>query len=232
MWEQVKDKIKALMEDDKSGHGIEHVERVFMTAMDLAEAENADKQVVGLAALLHDVDEYKIFGLEAAKNLPNARRIMRECNIDDAMQAKVCEIISTMGYSKALNGIRPQTLEGKIVSDADMLDVMGAQAILRSLTYQLAQGGSPSFDRSIFPDDEVTYDTYMTAKTASNGFVKHFFDKLLKLQSMLFTQAAKKEGKIRHEFMLSFLREWFREERAPEWNEYLERYLLRHKTAA
>ena len=178
MWEQVKDKIKALMEDDKSGHGIEHVERVFMTAMDLAEAENADKQVVGLAALLHDVDDYKIFGLEAAKNLPNARRIMRECNIDDAMQAKVCEIISTMGYSKALKGIRPQTLEGKIVSDADMLDVMGAQAILRSLTYQLAKGGSPSFDRSIFPDDEVTYDTYMTAKTASNGFVKHFFDKL------------------------------------------------------
>ena len=131
-----------------------------------------------------------------------------------------------------MKGIRPQTLEGQIVSDADMLDVMGAQAILRSLTYHLAKGGSPSFERGIFPDDEVTYGTYVAAKAAPNGFVKHFFDKLLKLQSMLFTQAAQKEGKIRHEFMLSFLCEWFREERATEWNEYLEQYLLRHKTAA
>ena len=118
MWEQVKDKIKALMEDDKSGHGIEHVERVFMTAMDLAEAENADKQVVGLAALLHDVDDYKLFGEENAKNLTNAKKIMQQNGVDEKTSDQVCEIITHMGYSKCLQGIRPQTQEGKIVSDA------------------------------------------------------------------------------------------------------------------
>ena len=77
-----------------------------------------NKEVVSLIALLHDVDDYKLFGMEYAKNLTNARRIMNECGVDIKIQEQVCDALDNICYNKRLKGCFPSTIEGKVVSDA------------------------------------------------------------------------------------------------------------------
>lgn len=215
------------MTGNNDGHGFDHVLRVYRLAVALARQENADEPVVALAALLHDADDYKLFGEESAKNLTNAQRIMQMNNIDGETAMKVGEIIRTMGYSKALKGIRPQTLEGRIVSDADMLEAMGAMGLIRCLAYALERchgGCHQIFDSSIWPEVNLSAEEYKKANRPSDNFINHFFEKMLKLKNMMFTVAGRKEAERRHDFMVGFLREFFIENDCPEWLEYLDNY--------
>ena len=108
------------------GHGFDHVERVRVLAMRFAKQQCADLEAVELAALLHDVDDYKLFGQKYAEELINANAILDRYDIGLETKVAVLDVIATMGYSKHLEGIRPSTLEGQIVSDADMCDAIGA----------------------------------------------------------------------------------------------------------
>ena len=205
------------------GHGFDHVERVRDLAMRFAKQENANLEVVELASLLHEVDDYKLFGEENAKRLLNARRILDENTINDNVQSQVIEIITTMGYSKSLEGIRPSTLEGRIVSDADMCDAIGAVGILRTYAYALSKGNK-FFDRTLAPVKEsVSAKDYKTNKKSHS--VQHFFDKLLLIPSMLMTEAGQREGISRKNIMTSFLRELFEEEGARDWADFLEVFI-------
>jgi len=204
MISDVENDVKILMSGDNTGHGFEHIQRVFDTAIEIAKKENASIEIVGLAALLHDVDDYKLFGQESADNLVNARNIMNKYNIDDVVKNKVCEIIASMGYANAIKGIRPKTLEGKIVSDADMLDAIGACGIIRCLTYALARCETVVFDKNIFPDVNMSAEEYKKTNRKSDNFVNHFFEKLLKLKNMMFTQSGKDEAEKRHKIMMDF----------------------------
>ena len=66
MIEEARKQVCKLLDKDNSGHGMEHIDRVLNLALKFAEAENADKDVVALIALLHDVDDYKLFGIESS----------------------------------------------------------------------------------------------------------------------------------------------------------------------
>lgn len=205
------------------GHGFDHVQRVTRMALEFAQQEGADLEVVELASLLHDVDDYKLFGETYAEGLINARRILDENNIDVDTQGRVLEIIKAMGYSKYLKGVRPTTLEGAIVSDADMCDAIGAQGILRTHAYNLSRGGD-FFDKNIAPSmDEKTSEQYKSIKTEHAA--QHFFDKLLIINSILMTTPGRDEGARRQRIMVDFLVEIFREEGATEWSDYLQEFI-------
>ena len=228
--ENVLSEVRHLLNGDKSGHGADHVERVYALAMKLSENENVNKEVIALAALLHDVDDYKLFGEENAKNLTNAKRIMQQNGLDQQTSAHVCDIIANMGYSKCLQGIRPQTQEGKIVSDADMLEAIGAIGTVRCLAYALDKchsGTDQIFDRNVWPEINLSADEYKKPNRKSDNFINHFFEKMLKLKGLMLTEAGKKEAQIRHQFMLDFLYEFFRENDCPEWVEYLKNYEMK-----
>lgn len=228
--ENVLSDVRQLLNGDKSGHGADHVERVYALAVKLSENENVNKEVVALAALLHDVDDYKLFGEENAKNLTNAKKIMQQNGVDEQTSAHVCDIISHMGYSKCLQGIRPQTQEGKIVSDADMLEAMGAMGTVRCLAYALDKchsGTDQIFDKTIWPQVNLSAAEYKKPNRKSDNFINHFFEKMLKLKDLMMTSAGKKEAQIRHQFMLDFLYEFFRENDCPEWVEYLKNYEMK-----
>lgn len=225
MYTQIKKEVEKLL-STASGHGLDHVERVCQTALWLAKKENVDEETVMLAALLHDVDDYKFVGIEQAKNLLNAKKIMQKAGISAVKQEIVCDIILNMGYSKALKGIRPKTKEGAIVSDADMLDAMGAVAVVRTLEYALLKGGFV-FDKDIFPETKVSFESYQKKATIQEPAINHFFDKLLKLNGLIITESAKKEAQKRHDFMVAFLKEFFLEQNQKEWLDYLELYLNR-----
>ncbi len=234
MMNLVAQKVRELLGEENSGHGFDHVERVWLLTKKLAVGKDVDMAVVELAALLHDADDYKFFGQESADNLTNARRIMAECGIDVQRVEKVCNIIAHMGYSKLLEGIRPQTLEGKIVSDADMLDAMGVNGIVRTLQYAFMRGqkyGTPMFDKNVWPELNQSAEEYKMHGRPADNCINHFFVKTLRLKNLMFTEEGRKEALIRHDRMVTFLEGFFEENNVPEWLDYLHDFLCEYDVA-
>ncbi len=114
MLEDVKQEVYELLNNDNSGHGMEHINRVLELSLKFAKTENANKDIVTLIALLHDVDDYKLFGMNNAENLTNAKKIMSNCNIDKNIQEQVCLALNNIGYSKRLKGCCPTLLKEKL----------------------------------------------------------------------------------------------------------------------
>lgn len=222
MIEEVKKQVFEILGKDDSGHGMEHINRVLNLSLKFAKQEKGNRDIVSLIALLHDVDDYKLFGINNAENLTNAKRIMCDCNIAKDIQNQVCLEINHIGYSKRLKGYCPTSIEGKIVSDADMCDALGANGIIRVYTYNM-KNGRPLFDKNVFPMEEITAEKY--TKKCSDSSVCHMFEKILKLKDLMLTESGKKEAKSRHQIVVDFLYHLFDEENAPEWVEYLDNYI-------
>jgi len=220
--EEVKKEVYNLLSNDDSGHDIDHINRVLDLSLKFCKKENANKEVVSLLALLHDVDDYKIFGLENAKNLTNAKNIMNKCFIPKEVQKQVLSSLKTIGYSKLLEGKRPNTIEGMVVSDADMCDALGVNGILRTYKYSM-KNGKPFFDRNTFPCENINYSKYI--KKTSDSSVCHIFEKILKLKKLMMTESGYIEACSRHEIVVDVLYHLFEEEKAFEWKEYLDSYL-------
>ena len=220
--EEVKKEVCELLNKDNSGHGMDHINRVLELSLKFAEKENANKDVVALIALLHDADDYKLFGVENAENLTNAKRIMASVNIDKSIQKQVLSSLKCIGYSKSLKGIRPTFIEGKIVSDADMCDALGVNGILRTYKYSMKEC-KPFFDRNAFPIENMSASKY--TKRTSDSSVCHIFEKILKLKNLMMTDQGKEEAKERHEIVVDILYHLFKEENALEWTKYLDEYL-------
>lgn len=194
--EKVKISIMDIFDGDSSGHDYWHSIRIFRNANKISNAYEADWEVVALAALLHDTDDRKLF---ETKNYENARKIMRECNIDDEKQESVIDVIKTVSF-KENNSIAPQTIEGKIVQDADRLDAIGAIGIARTFAF----GGSRG--RKI-------YEPNQGSKSNEGTTIDHFYEKLFLLKNMLNTDYAKSIANGRDKFMHQFIEEFYY-----EWN--------------
>ncbi len=225
MIEKIKKQVYELLSSDNSGHGIEHINRVLDLSIKFAKEENANIEIVSLIALLHDVDDYKLFGNDNAKDLSNARLFMNNANVNDDIQKIVIENIQNFGYSNRLKGLSPKTLEGKIVNDADMCDCIGVNGILRIFTYSL-KNNKPFFDKNIFPIDDITFNEY--TKKCSDSSVCHIFEKALKLKKLMLTESGKKEIEKRHQITIDILYQLFDEENAPLWKDYLDNYLRKY----
>jgi len=126
-----------------------------------------------------------------------------------------------------LKGIRPTSSEGKIVSDADMLDAIGANGIVRCMAFALARCETPIFDSEIWPETEMSAEEYKKPNRKSDNFINHFFEKLLKLKNMMLTNAGKEEALKRHKLMVDFLEGYFRENNLQKWLQYLYDYELK-----
>ena len=76
MIEEVKSQVSLLLDKDKSGHGMDHINRVLDLSLRFALEENANLEIVSLIALFRDVDDHKLFGMDCANHLTNAKAIM------------------------------------------------------------------------------------------------------------------------------------------------------------
>jgi uncharacterized protein len=190
---------------DSSGHDWSHIERVRQVALTIAQAEGANSYICELAALLHDVADYKIAGDEAT-GLARVRDWLVAQACDEPTTERVMEIIATMSFA---GGERPAmtTLEGKIVQDADRLDAIGAVGVARAFAYGGAKGRA-MYDPAQAPRERMSAEEYRAAPAPT---INHFYEKLLLLKDRMNTTHARQMAEQRHQFMLAFLDQFYAE---------------------
>lgn len=164
---------------NSDGHGIDHSLRVYSNAKAIMDSYECNTLYVELAALLHDVDDHKLF---KNKNNENARKFLNENAFDKEAIEDIVKIINSVSFSKN-KGAKPESIEACIVQDADRLDAIGAVGIARTFMY------SGKHERGI--EDSL----------------KHFDEKLLLLKGMMNTDKAKGIAERRDKFMREFLAE-------------------------
>ncbi len=206
--QQTADYIKREFSDDSSGHDWRHIYRVWQIALRICEidAERADAFIVQLAALLHDLDDWKFNDSENETSL-RARSWLKSLNLDSPTIDAVCRIIERVSYKGAGVENKMDSLEGFIVQDADRLDAIGAIGIARAFAY----GGyknRPLYDPDSSPQWHQTFEQYKNSKSDT---INHFYEKLLLLKDKMNTAAAKRIAEQRHEAMVQFLNQFMEE---------------------
>ena len=130
--EDAKAYVQELFAGNADGHGADHTMRVYRNAMMITEDEpEADPEIVALAALLHDADDHKLFHTE---NNANARAFLAMQKMDAEKTDRICDAINAVSFSQN-GGKQPETIEGRIVQDADRLDAIGAIGIARTFAF-------------------------------------------------------------------------------------------------
>jgi uncharacterized protein len=198
--------IKQEFWNDSSGHDWWHIYRVWKNAVTICRHEKADVFVVELAALLHDLDDWK-FNESEDETPHRANAWMRQRGVDPRVNEQVCEIIMNVSYKGAQVENKMKSLEGLIVQDADRLDAIGAIGIGRAFAY----GGyknRPMYDPESSNQMHASFDEYKNSKSAT---INHFYEKLLLLKDRMNTTTAKRIAEQRHEVMLRFLDQFMNE---------------------
>ena len=189
--------------DDSSGHDFYHTMRVHDLARTICSKEGGDMDIVRLASLLHDVDDRKLFG---DNGYANARRFMDSESIDPVIQDVVCHIISQISF-KGEDTVIPDTLEGRIVQDADRMDAIGAIGIARTFAYGGSRGRQMHVPGGMYREGMSEAEYFANRGTSVN----HFHEKLLKLKDLMNTPTAREMAEHRHAYMVGFLEEFMSE---------------------
>jgi len=196
--------MKSCMKD--SSHDTEHIYRVLNYALSIAKyEEEVDTEILTIACLLHDIGRSAQFA-DSSKNhaVVGADKaykwlIKNGYSEDVAIQVKNC--IKTHRYrSKS----PPQTLEAKILYDADKIDACGAIGIARSLLYA-AEGSVPLY---LITDNQDISDGLNDTEPS---FMHEYKYKLEQLYDKLYTKrgaeiAAKRKSAAK-DFYISVLKE-------------------------
>jgi uncharacterized protein len=179
-------------------HDINHITRVVRSARQFAETENAIMEVVIPAAWLHDC-------VSVSKDSPDRARASTMA----AEQAKIYlremaypeQHFDAIGHAIAAHsfsaGIRPETLEARVVQDADRIDAIGAIGTARCMMVAGVMNSSLYSENDPFCETREPNDREFA--------VDHFFAKLFKLQASFHTRAARAEADKRVQFMRDFL---------------------------
>ena len=195
--DSLKNEVKKRMEND-SAHDYEHTMRVYKNAQQICKKEKANEPLVLCAALLHDIVSYsksdkrsKLSSIESAKK---SKKILEKFDFSKKDITIISDAIRDHSFSQSKI---PKTLEGQILQDADRLDALGAIGIARVF----ATGGSlkrpfynidDPFCKQRIPDDKT-------------WTIDHFYQKLLKLESLMNTKSGKAEAKRRTRILKEFL---------------------------
>ena len=195
----IKTEIKKIMHNDPA-HDFDHIMRVYKNAQQIIKKEKVNEKLVLSAVLLHDVVSFptsdkrsKNSSIESAKK---AKTILKKYDFTSDEITIVCDAISEHSFSQKKI---PNTIEGKILQDADRLDALGAIGIARVF----ATGGSllrpfynldDPFCKKRMPDDKT-------------WTLDHFFEKLLKLEFLMNTKSGKIEAKKRTKILKDFLKQ-------------------------
>ncbi len=204
---QTEDFVYKKLHGEGTGHDWYHIDRVRKIALKIAEKEKADLFLVELAALLHDVADWKFHNGDESVGPKVAKEWLESLFVDEKVIEQTCNIILNISFKGAHVNTKMKSLEGMIVQDADRIDALGAIGIARCFAY----GGfknNPIYDPNI---KTVMHKDFQEYKSTRGSSINHFYEKLLLLKDRMNTKSGYEIAKERHEFMQQFLNQFFKE---------------------
>ncbi len=204
---KVRKHIKQLMSGEGSGHDWLHIERVVKNAKLIAKSEGGDSFIIELAALLHDIADWKFHDGNLEEGPRRTKELLSSLHVDQKDIDRIVEIVSHISYRGGTNTYVMKTVEGKIVQDADRLDAIGALGIARVFTY----GGSMGRDMHNPAIKSKLLKSFAAYRKRKQTSINHFYEKLLLLKDKMNTTTGKKLALNRHRFMQMYLEQFFKE---------------------
>ena len=201
--------VKEKLEGAEAGHDWFHIERVWKLAAQIAETEDCDIEVVELSALLHDIADPKFHDGDETIAPKIARAFLEEQNVSEETIQKVLFVIENISFKNRDQAPVNPPIELQVVQDADRIDAIGAIGIARTFNF----GGFKNnlmYHPDIKPQLGMSKEEY---KKSNGTTINHFYEKLLLLKDMMNTEKGKKMAEERHNYMLNFLDQFYK-----EWN--------------
>lgn len=201
--------VKEKLEGAEAGHDWFHIERVWKLSRKIAETESCNQEVVELAALLHDIADPKFHNGDETLALKVSRDFLESQNAEEKLIEQVLFIIKNISFKNRAEVPQNLPVELKIVQDADRIDAIGAIGIGRTFNF----GGfknNPMYDPNVEPKLNMSKEEY---KKSNGTTINHFYEKLLLLKDLMNTEKGKEIAGERHDFMLKFLDQFYK-----EWN--------------
>lgn len=208
LFEEVKFLVEEKFKKESADHDWYHIERVLKLSEHIQRQEGGNLLVVQLAALLHDISDYKLNG--GIKNDCGrvSREILMSFNAERGLIDQVCAIVDNVSFKGAGVEDVAESLELDIVRDADRLDAIGAIGIARAFHYG-GKNNRSFYEPDLGPSYHTDFDSYSVDKSHT---LNHFYEKLFLLKDRLKTKTAQKIGEKRHvlitQFVDEFLGEW------------------------
>lgn len=197
--------VRSELENEGSGHDWWHIFRVTKTARRIAEKEGADLLICTMAALLHDLADEKLNETEEA-GVKRVTDWLDQIKVTGNQREQILTIIQSISF-KGGHGPTLNSLEAKVVQDADRLDAIGAIGIARCFTYAGSKGNI-IHDPETIPREGMSLEEY---RKRDGTAINHFYEKLLRLKDLMKTNTGNEMAKQRHQFMEHYLEEFFDE---------------------
>lgn len=183
-------------------HGFDHVLRVYRMAERLARQEGADLEVVRAAALLHDAQGSATRGGDAGRldhHHASAEFAAQVLQAEGWPPGRIAAVQHCILAHRFRDGTPPETLEARIIFDADKLDVIGAIGVVRTVAYDVVVG-QPIYAQ---PSDRFR-ETGEKEPGEPHSSVHEYLFKLSKVKDLLHTPSARAIAEERHDFMRAF----------------------------
>lgn len=200
IFDKILSEAKKFFSDARASHNFDHTERVAKLCMRIGKKEKADLEILKIAAILHDIgrkfeDESKGKICHAEKGAELARKILKKYNFPPD---KIEEVAHCIEAHRFRNSTTPQTMEAKVLFDADKLDSIGAIGIGRAFFFANEVGANLHSNKN--GTEILKTKPYTKDDTAYREFIvklRHIKDKML-------TREGKHLAKKRHKFMVDF----------------------------
>jgi len=197
--------VKQILKHDSTGHDWWHIQRVRNLALMIAKSEKVDLFIVEMAALLHDLDDWKLVGENSSQQ--RSLEWLEQNSVEKTVSDKICRVIEGVSFKGAKVDTATTDRECAVLQDADRLDAMGAIGIARTFAF----GGNRNraiYDPGIPP---LLHNDFEEYKKSEGTTINHFYEKLLLLKDRMQTDFGKAIAKQRHEFMVGFLDQFYAE---------------------
>ena len=201
---------KHIMENDPSGHDLNHLSRVTNLAMAIADSENFtqwEKDMTLVAVYLHDTIDEKVVS-DRERAIETVMQVMKHANMTDNEIEITLHSIINEPFSRNLNGFVPLHKTGQVCREADYLDGIGAIGIGRVFLYSGIKG------RPLYTEDEPRDVSGMTIEEYRKGeanTMNHFVEKLFHIKKFMRTDLGKKIAEERTKVMQDFYDTFYKE---------------------
>ena len=194
--------------DNDLAHRLDHVESVVHLARFIGSREGANLRIVTAAAYFHDFEPRQPLIYESHTELSAKKAVdfLKRLGFSDNDLARIYHCIDTSSYGSSQLGHSPETIEAKVVRDADWLDAIGARGIARVFAFASAHGDETLGKCEWDPENPPKKRMSLIGPDPSP--IYHFFSKLLWVKDGMMTETGRQIAQIRHARLVKFLQEY------------------------